>query len=92
MLSGIIIILVLLIPILSIVLDSQVGRAMASRLEAGSPKLDEETAERLGRLEEEVERLQTQVDRLGDESRFLHQLLAGRPPRGEPLPPGDEPD
>ncbi len=93
MLYGIIIILILLIPILAIVLDSQVGRALAARLEPGSRLEDgEPMAERLRYLEEEVERLQGEVDRLGEESRFLQKLLAERPARDEPRPPGDEPD
>ena len=51
-------VLVLLVPILAIVLDSQLGRALAARLErrdigsAGGPY-----AERLAFLENEVERL-----------------------------------
>jgi hypothetical protein len=84
-------ILVLLIPILAIVLDSQVGRALASRLERrslGQP--DDLLLERLGFLEGEVERLAQEVGRLDEEGRFLTKLLEERPGGAEALPPGDQ--
>ena len=73
------VLLVLLIPILSIVLDSQIGKALATRLERrglgdGSRVADE----RMAFLESETERLSAEVERLSEESRFLHQLLAER--------------
>ena len=83
--------LALLIPILAIVLDSQMGRALASRLERrslGEP--DDLMAERLGYLEGEVERLSQELARLEEESHFLHQLLEKRPGGAGALPPGDE--
>lgn len=86
----IILFLVLLIPILAIVLDSQVGRALASRLESrslGQP--DDLTGQRLGYLEGEVERLSQELARLEEESQFLHQLLDERPGGKGALPPGD---
>jgi hypothetical protein len=85
-------VLVLLIPILAIVLDSQVGRALASRLERksiGQP--DDLLQERLMYLEGEVERLSKEVGRLDDESEFLQQLLENRPGDAGALPPGDDP-
>lgn len=72
-------VLVLLVPILAIVLDSQLGRALAARLERrdiGSP--GGPYAERLAFLENEVERLNAEVRRLDEESRFMNQLLEGR--------------
>ena len=84
---SIIFILVLLIPILSIVLDSQVGQALASRLERKGLS----AAERLAFLEGEVERLGKDVDQLREESQFLHKLLAERPVERGALPPaGDD--
>lgn len=75
----IMILLVLLIPLLAIVLDSSVGKAMAARLERGRPGIDAaRIAQRLQTLESEVDRLSTQVERLEEESDFLHQLLAER--------------
>jgi len=86
-----ILVLVVLIPLLAIVLDSQVGRALASRLERrgldGPPDL---MAERVAFLEGEVERLMGEISRLDEESQFLHKLLAERrPDEGAALPPGD---
>ncbi len=85
-------VLVLLIPILSIVLDSQVGQALAARLERrslGQP--DNATEERIGFLENETERLSTELNRLSEESQFLHKLLAERA-ESQVLPPGDSKD
>jgi hypothetical protein len=69
--------LVLLIPILAIVLDSPVGRALAGRME------------RLAYLEVEVERLTTELVRLEEESQFLNKLLT-KQPASQVLPPGDQ--
>ncbi len=83
-------VLVLLIPILAIVLDSPVGRALAGRLEGRSlgSGTDDVTAERLSSLEGEFERLTSEVRRLEEESQFLNKLLTERP-GSEALPPGD---
>lgn len=82
-------ILVLLIPILAIVLDSPVGRALAGRLERRSLSDGSDmSAERLAFLESEIERLNSEVSRLDEESQFLQQLLENRPAT-EALPPGD---
>lgn len=79
MLWPFILILVLLIPLLAIVLDSQVGRALAARLERGRlAEPDDLMSERLNYLEGEVERLNSEVGRLTEESEFLHKLLAER--------------
>lgn len=96
MIWPIIILLVLFIPILAIVLDSQLGRALAQRLERrelGGQTLDNE---RMAYLEGEVERLASELHRLDEESQFLHKLLteraggAKKPP--EALPPTGEAD
>ncbi len=88
---ALIFVLVLLIPILAIVLDSPVGRALARRLEGRelSPGADKMTSERLSYLEGEVERLTTEVRRLEEESQFLNNLLTDRP-ASQVLPPGDQ--
>lgn len=88
-----ILVLVVLIPLLAIVLDSQVGRALASRLErrgldGSSADL---TAERIGFLEAEVERLTSEVLRLDEEGQFVHKLLTERQDgEGRALPPGGD--
>jgi hypothetical protein len=73
------VLLVLLIPILAIVLDSQLGRALAQRLERrGLEPGESMMAERVGFLEGEVERLVSELQRLDEESQFLHKLLTER--------------
>ena len=72
-------VLILLIPILAIILDSQVGRALAARLERrGLGQPSDLMADRLAFLEGEVDRLGSEVSRLEEESRFLHKLLTER--------------
>ena len=88
---GLILLLVILIPILAIVLDSPVGRALAARMESRglSSGGDKVTSERLSYLEGEVERLTTEVRKLEEESQFLNNLLTERP-ASQALPPGDD--
>jgi hypothetical protein len=86
-----ILVLVVLIPLLAIVLDSQVGRALASRLERrGLDAPGDLTAERIAYLENEVERLTSEVLRLDEEGQFVQKLLTERVQESEgELPPGD---
>ena len=90
----IILFLALLIPILAIVLDSQVGRALASRLERrGLEQPDNLMLERIGYLEGEVERLSQELARLEDESQFLQKLLENRSDgAAKALPRGEDED
>lgn len=82
------VVLVLLIPILAIVLDSQVGKALAARLERKSLGTGEGgVQDRLLFLEGEVDRLGKDLGRLDEESQFLQKLLEERPEPGA-LPPG----
>ena len=87
-----ILVLVVLIPLLAIVLDSQVGRALASRLERRALDAPADvTAQRLGRLEDEVDRLSSELMRLEEESQFLNKLLTERQSaEGGSLQPGDD--
>lgn len=75
----VIVLLVLLIPVLAIVLDSQLGRALATRIEGAPTAMRDATLEaRIKELEAEVERLSSEVLRLDDEGRFMTRLLAER--------------
>ena len=71
-----ILILVVLIPLLAILLDSQVGKALASRLERSGEESPDDTKERIAFLENEVERLTGEVHRLDEEGEFMQQLLS----------------
>lgn len=77
MLWAFVIVLVLLIPVLAIIIDSQVGKALADRI-AGPPRLEGAARERLEALEAEVRYLSETVESLQEESRFLRSLIEGR--------------
>ena len=77
----------MMIPLTAIVLDSEVGRALARRL--GSGESEAEGQARLNELEKEVQYLSEAVQSLQEESRFVRQLLE-KPKEQESLPPGEE--
>ncbi|UCF19524.1 MAG: hypothetical protein JSU87_16645 [Gemmatimonadota bacterium] len=83
---GVVVLLLMMIPLTAIVLDSEVGRALARRLGAGAT--DAEGDVRLKRLEEEVRYLTETVESLQDETTFIRQLLEA-PKTPESLPPGE---
>lgn len=89
---ALILIVALLIPIIGILVDSPIGRALARRLEAPEP-----TSEALTDLAKKVELLEAEVDDLGrsvqglqDENAFLQRLLEEGQHR-TPLPPPTRP-
>lgn len=89
MLFLIVLLVALMIPLVAVILDSQVGRAIAARLEGG--RTDSTAERRLTMLEGEIERLGRELQRLDEESAFLHRLLEEkRAP--DPLPPGEPHD
>ncbi len=75
-------VLVLLIPLMAVVLDSQLGRALARRIEEGGG-----SPERIAALEAELERLGRELELLREQTEFIDRLLdekqRGRLPRGE---------
>ncbi len=87
---GFIIILALLIPLIAVVLDSQLGRALAARLERD--RVGGASDERLAALESEVDRLSREVRRLEEQTEFLHRLLENKPAQGGALTPGEPND
>jgi hypothetical protein len=80
-----------MIPLIAVVLDSQLGRALAARLERqpGHPEARDSLGARVAALEGEVERLNTEVQRLEEETTFLHRLLESKPEQKRELPPPD---
>lgn len=85
-------VLILLIPILAIFLDSDVGKALAKRLERGRRRVGgDATHDRLLYLEGELDRLTQDVERIEEENQFLQKLLDRRA-EGASLPPGDRSD
>ena len=78
----------LLIPILGIVVDSPIGRALARRLEGPqeTPPDVMALAKRVELLEAEVDDLSRGVQSLQDENAFLQRLLAD-PSSRSTLPP-----
>lgn len=84
-----VLVLALMIPLVAVVLDSQLGRALAARLEGR--QVDALADRRITALEGEVDRLNKEVQRLAEEGAFLQRLLEQRP-APDALPPGDEPD
>jgi uncharacterized SAM-binding protein YcdF (DUF218 family) len=80
----------LLIPILGIVVDSPIGRALARRLEGPqeTPADVVALAKRVELLEAEVDDLNRTMQGLQDEAAFLQRLLAA--PTRAPLPPSPE--
>jgi cell division protein FtsB len=90
MLVLVVLLVALMIPLTAVILDSQVGRALAARLERDRELGGGDAASRrLSALEAEVERLAGEVQRLDEESTFLHRLLDQKPTR-EALPPGND--
>lgn len=87
---GFIVILALLIPLIAVILDSQLGRALAARLERD--RVGGASDERIAALEGEVERLSRDVRRLEEQAEFLHRLLENKPAKGGALAPGDAND
>ncbi len=86
---ALILLVALLIPIIGIVIDSPIGRALARRLEG-----PEQTPPALGELAKKVELLESEVDdltrsvrSLEEENQFLQRLLAESPQRSTLPPP-----
>lgn len=85
-------VLILLIPILAIFLDSDVGKALAKRLERGHRRVgNDPTHERLRFLEGELERLAQDIERIEEENQFIQKLLDRRSGT-DSLPPGGQRD
>jgi hypothetical protein len=80
----------LLIPLVAVVLDSQLGRALAALVESWGRSGDLAGEPRVAALEGEVERLAVEVRRLEEQADFLQRLLTERSAAGG-VSGGDEP-
>ena len=80
----------LLIPILAILIDSPIGRALARRVEGpveAAPPPVLELAKKVQLLETEMDDLHRAVEQLQEENQFLQKLLEDGGRRSS-LPPG----
>lgn len=83
-----VILVMLMIPLLAIVIDSDFGRAFARRISRESQPGDAELADKVERLEGEVRYLGEALEALREETTFVRSLLEKKSePRS--LPPGD---
>jgi len=82
----------LLIPIIGIMVDSPIGRALARRLEGPeqTPAGLSDLSKRIELLESEVDDLMRSVQTLQDENAFLQRLLED-PSQRVTLPPPQRP-
>ncbi|HUL69821.1 MAG TPA: hypothetical protein VLT17_06310 [Gemmatimonadales bacterium] len=90
-LIGIILLVALLIPIMGILIDSPIGRALARRLEGPEPVPTNvaELAKKVELLESEVDDLHRSVEALQEENAFYQRLLeesSSRPNLPRPKP------
>ncbi len=83
-----VIVLVLMIPILAIVIDSQVGQALAARISRSVPGSDSELAARIESLEADVRYLSESVESLRVESEFVRSLMEVPPDETKELGAG----
>ncbi|MEZ0332591.1 MAG: hypothetical protein ACAI18_01180 [Gemmatimonadales bacterium] len=88
---ALILLVALLIPIMGIVVDSPIGRALARRLEGPQdvPPGLSDLAKKVELLEAEVDDLTRSVQTLQDENAFLQRLLDS--PQRSSLPPPSGP-
>ncbi|MEE9206832.1 MAG: hypothetical protein V3U67_00455 [Gemmatimonadota bacterium] len=80
--AAIVLVLVLMIPILAIVLDSEIGGAFARRISRGSSEDARLLTGRIEELETEVRYLSETLGSLQDETRFVRSLI--EKPKEEP--------
>jgi hypothetical protein len=82
----------LMIPIIGIIIDSPIGRALARRLEGpqATPPALTDLAKKVELLEAEVDDLARSVQTLQDENAFLQRLLED-PAQRITLPPPQRP-
>ena len=90
MILGLIILAAILVPVVAILIDSPIGRALARRVEGpveAAPPPVVELARKVQLLEAEMDDLQRTVEQLQEENQFLQKLLEDGGRRSS-LPPG----
>jgi hypothetical protein len=89
---GLILLVAVMVPVLTILLDSPIGRAIARRMEGpeNTPPGVLDLAKRVELLESEVDDLTRAVEGLKDENAFLQRLLEDTASRPS-LPPRSSP-
>jgi uncharacterized SAM-binding protein YcdF (DUF218 family) len=89
---ALILLVALLIPIMGIIVDSPIGRALARRLEGPqqAPPALADLAKKVELLETEIDDLARSVQTLQDENAFLQRLLED-PTQRATLPPPQRP-
>jgi peptidoglycan hydrolase CwlO-like protein len=90
---ALILLVALLIPIMGIVVDSPIGRALARRLEGPqqTPPALSDLAKKVELLEAEIDDLTRSVQTLQDENAFLQRLMEDSAQRRPTLPPQPRP-
>lgn len=84
-----VVVLILLIPLLAIVIDSQIGQALARRIAREPPPGELEA--RVEALEGELKYLGESVESLREEAVFIRSLVEGRAEPEAILPPAEPP-
>lgn len=90
---ALILLVALLIPIMGIVVDSPIGRALARRLEGPqqTPPALSDLAKKVELMEAEIDDLARSVQTLQDENAFLQRLLEDPAQHRPTLPPQPRP-
>ncbi len=86
---ALVLLVVLMIPLLAIVIDSEFGRAIARRISREDSEGAGQLQERMSRLEGEVRYLTESLETVRDETGFLRALLEEDSAESRDLPPGD---
>jgi len=87
---GILVLAALMIPVVVVLVDSPIGRALARRLEGPgvTPPAVTDLAKKVELLEAELDDLSRAVDSLKEENQFLQRLIEDSPrPLLPPKPP-----
>jgi hypothetical protein len=85
---ALVLLVVLMIPLLAIVIDSEFGRALARRIARDGYDDEGKLQERITSLEGEVRYLTESLETVRDETGFLRSLLEDDSAEPQILPPG----